>query len=60
MLPIGLESLYKNIYVQTMNGAKIIKGLEWIGSALKDLQASPLPVCRVFGYALYAGRNKED
>ena len=37
-----------------MNKAKIIKELEWIGSALKDLQALPLPVRRVFGYALYA------
>ena len=31
-----------------------LKELEWIGSALKDLQALPLPVRRVFGYALYA------
>lgn len=31
-----------------------LKELEWIGSARKDLQALPLPVRRVFGYALYA------
>ena len=28
-----------------------LKELEWIGSARKDLQALPLPVRRVFGYA---------
>ncbi|MFH0728147.1 MAG: type II toxin-antitoxin system RelE/ParE family toxin [Pseudomonadota bacterium] len=42
-----------------MNGAKIIKELEWIESALKDLQALPLPVRRVFGYALYAAQLGE-
>lgn len=31
-----------------------LKELEWIGSARKDLLALPLPVRRVFGYALYA------
>ena len=42
-----------------MNGAKIIKELEWIGSALKDLQALPLTVRRVFGYALYVAQLGE-
>jgi phage-related protein len=50
----SLVFLYKNMYIRIMNEAKIIKELEWIGSALKDLQALPLPVRRVFGYALYA------
>jgi hypothetical protein len=31
-----------------------LKELEWIGSSRKDLQTLPLPVRRVFGYALYA------
>ena len=32
------------------------KGLEWIGTSRKDMQALPLPVRRVFGYGLYAAQ----
>lgn len=35
------------------------KYLEWIGSSLKDMQALPRPVQRVFGYALYAAQRGE-
>ncbi len=36
-----------------MGEDEIIKELEWIGSSRKDMQALPLPVQRIFGYALY-------
>jgi phage-related protein len=32
------------------------KGLEWIGTSRKDMQALPLTVRRTFGYALYAAQ----
>lgn len=35
------------------------KGLEWIGTSRKDMQALPLPVRRTFGYALYAAQLGE-
>lgn len=35
------------------------KELEWIGTSRKDMQALPLPVRRVFGYALYAAQLGE-
>jgi phage-related protein len=41
-----------------MNETKL-KELEWIGSSLKDMQALPLPVRRVFGYGLYAAQLGE-
>jgi len=36
-----------------MGDEEIIKELEWIGSSRKDMQSLPLPVQRIFGYALY-------
>ncbi len=35
------------------------KELEWIGTSRKDMQVLPLPVRRVFGYALYADQLGE-
>ena len=35
------------------------KGLEWIGTSRKDMQALPLTVRRTFGYALYAAQLGE-
>ena len=37
-----------------------MKDLQWIGSSLKDLQALPRPVQRVFGYGLYAAQCGEQ
>ena len=39
-----------------MDEDEIIKELEWIGSSRKDMQALPLPVKRIFGYALFAAQ----
>jgi phage-related protein len=35
------------------------KELEWIGSSRKDMQALPVHVRRIFGYALYAAQLGE-
>ena len=35
------------------------KELEWIASSRSDMQSLPLPVRRVFGYALYAAQCGE-
>lgn len=35
------------------------KVLEWIGSSRKDMQALPVRVRRIFGYALYAAQLGE-
>lgn len=35
------------------------KELEWVGTSRKDMQAFPLPVRRIFGYALYVAQLGE-
>ena len=50
-----IDMLSTNMYNQIMDevGAK---ELDWIGSSRKDMQALPVHVRRVFGYALYAAQ----
>jgi len=36
-----------------------VKGLKWVGSSKKDLQAFPKEVCSEMGYALYMAQKGE-
>ncbi len=36
-----------------------LKELIWVGSSRKDMRALPLPVRRVFGYAIFAAQSWE-
>lgn len=48
--------IYIKIYIPKLMHEVEPRELEWIGTSRKDMQALPLRVRRVFGYALYAAQ----